>query len=97
LARYLDQVRRTRRNLLFNDIGRANTAKTRRRQVRRVTRLTKKSSRAAPWKKDAPSGICLTKLVECRCSNPAAMMRRYMKPEGDQDRLAESLQIEHPS
>lgn len=68
-------------------------------QLRRTTRLTKKFARSrASWKKDAPSGICMTKLVvECFAARPGRddeALRDTWRAIGN--RLAGSLRIDHP-
>lgn len=84
----------------FNDIvGELNAGEDDGSQMRRVTRLTKKFARSrTKWKKDVPSGICLTKLVvECfvaRSNCDDAALHETWKAISD--RLVESLQIEHP-
>jgi hypothetical protein len=84
----------------FNNIvGELNADENDGNQMRRVTRLTKKFARSrTKWKKDAPSGICLTKLVvECFVAqsgcDDAALLETW---KAISDRLAESLKIEHP-
>ena len=79
----------------FNNIVGENDG----RQMRRMTRLTKKFARSrTKWKKDVPSGICLTKLVvECFVAqsgrDDAALHETW---KAISNRLAESLEIEHP-
>lgn len=84
----------------FNNIvGELNADENDGNQMRRVTRLTKKFARSrTKWKKNAPSGICLTKLVvECFVAqsgrDDAALLETW---KAISDRLAESLKIEHP-
>lgn len=84
----------------FNDIvGELNTGEKDGSQLRRITRLTKNFARSrASWKKDTPSGICLTKLVvECfvpQSDRDDAALHETWKAISD--RLAGSLKIEHP-
>ena len=84
----------------FEDIvGELNVGEDDRSQLRRVTRLTKKFARSrTKWKKDAPSGICLTKVVvECfvaKSGRDDAALHETWKAISD--RLTESLRIEHP-
>ncbi len=84
----------------FNDIvGDLNAGENDGSQMRRVTRLTKKFARSrAKWKKDTPSGICLTKLVvECfvaKSDRDDAALHETWK--AIRDRLADSLKVEHP-
>lgn len=80
-------------------VGDLNTGEEDGSQMRRMTRLTKKFARSrADWKRDAPSGICVTKLVvECFAASPGRDDEALRDTwRAISNRLARSLRIDHP-